>query len=117
MTLQFQEDNKLRSVEVEGETIEDALNQASVELSLPIKELEYEVLQKGDRGFLGVGRKDWILRVYEVSQKVEITGTGVEDLVGDLGERLDENTVADRDGEVFVRLTQEGVFLKVTQKA
>ena len=93
------------------ESIEDALNQASVELGMPIRELEYEVLQKGNRGFAGIGKKNWVLRVYELSQKVEVEGEGLEELEGELGAGINQPLLSDKDGEVFVRLTQEGVFL------
>ena len=115
MTRGFQEDSKVRSVQAEGETLEDALTQAAVELGLSIKKLEYEILTRGDKGFFGVGKKTWLVRAYELSERVEIA-TAVEK--GGHEERpapFDEERVIDRDGEVFVRLTQEGVFLKATR--
>jgi len=72
MTRQAEEDKKIKSVQVEGETAEDALEQASVELGVAVKHLEYEVLERGDKGFLGLGKKLWVLRAYEAAQGVEM---------------------------------------------
>ena len=57
MTRQAEEDGKKGSVQIEGESIDDALSQAAVELGLPVKKLQYEILDKGDRGIFGVGKK------------------------------------------------------------
>ena len=113
MARQYAEDSGIRSVQVEGESIEDALEQASVELGLPVKSLEYEVTERGERGFLGVGKKMWVLRVYEAAKKaampeVEGGAAGEEEYL-----MQEEELPKDRNGEVAVRLIQEGVFLKV----
>jgi len=115
MAQQSAVDKEIRSVEVEGDTIEDALGQASIELGVSIKELEYEVLERGDRGFLGYGKRPWILRVYEKPQEAQIPG--LEETLSDAvaAEQEQKNIVRDRGGEALVRLTQDGVFLKVTK--
>ena len=38
----------------EGKTIEEALEQASIELNIPKDEIKYEVIEEGQKGFLGV---------------------------------------------------------------
>jgi uncharacterized protein (DUF342 family) len=115
MAQQSEADRQIRSVQVEGESIEDALEQASIELGVPLKELEYEVLERGDKGFLGFGKRLWILRAYEKPQEVSVPG--LEEAASEemAAEEKQEELKKDRDGEVFVRLTQEGVFLKVTR--
>ena len=112
MRSQAAEDKNRRSVNVSGATVEEALSQASIELGVPLKEIEYEVLDPGSRGTLGVGRKDCILIAY---QKREDTLVDDEALDIDLGfAGADAESSIDVDGEVFVRLAPEGVLLKVT---
>ncbi|MFP4362339.1 MAG: FapA family protein [Spirochaetia bacterium] len=113
MRKQAEDDRKNRSVQVTGETLEEALSQAAMELGLKVSKLEYEVLQKGSKGMLGMGKKDWILIAYEAMKTEEVASfdedMGVEDIVGT------EDVIAkDKDGEIFVRLTSDGAFLKVT---
>jgi uncharacterized protein (DUF342 family) len=112
MVQQSEEDKKIRSVQVEGESVEEALEQAAIELGAAIKDLEYEILEKGDKGFFGVGKKPWVLRAYQAAQEVEIAVSEKTDDHLEAQAMEDEKEI-DRDGEALVRLTQEGVFLKV----
>ena len=52
------DDRARRSAQVTAPSIEEALREASVELGLPVKKLEYEVLEKGNRGIFGMNKKD-----------------------------------------------------------
>ena len=48
--------------EFKGKTVEEALTTASVELGVASTELDYEVVDKGSSGFLGIGAKQAIIR-------------------------------------------------------
>ena len=50
-------------MEFEGEDLEEALSRASESLGIPREELDYEVMQEGRRGFLGVGGRGVRVRV------------------------------------------------------
>lgn len=107
------DDRARRSVEVTAPTIEEALSEASVELNLPLKKLEYEVLEKGNRGVFGLNKKDYVLAVYEADEE----GGGEEE--EDLGIDFDligasDNVEQDQDGAVIVKLTSDGALLRVT---
>lgn len=117
MAQQSAVDVQIKSVEVEGDTIEDALGQASIELGASLEELEYEVLERGDRGVFGYGKRPWTLRAYEKPQEVELPGLEETDSEGTAADEEQEELETNRDGEIFVRLTQDGVFLKVTKPA
>lgn len=56
-----------------GKTINDAVINATVDLSVPSDRLEYEVVQEPTNGFLGIGSKQAIIRarVKEVKKEVE----------------------------------------------
>jgi len=117
MAQQSAVDVQIKSVEVEGDTIEDALGQASIELGVSLEELEYEVLERGDRGFFGYGKRPWTLRAYEKPKEVELPGLEKVDSEGIAADEEQNELDRDKDGEILVRLTQEGVFLKVTKPA
>lgn len=108
------ESDKEKGVNVSGESLEDALSQASLELGIPIKRIEYEILERGSRGMLGVGKKPFLLLAYPARKK-EAAVAAKSDVSIDLSLLADEEEVRDRDGEVFVRLTPDGVMLKVTK--
>ena len=42
-------------IEVSAKTIDDALTEASIKLGTTSDKLEYEVIDKGSNGFLGIG--------------------------------------------------------------
>ncbi|WP_321991931.1 FapA family protein [Marispirochaeta aestuarii] len=112
MRSQAEEDKTRRSVNVSGPSIEDALTQASIELGIPLKDIEYELLEPGSRGTFGIGRKDCILIAYK---KAEEQLPDEEALDIDLGFAGDDNGKEEtRNGDVFVRLSPEGILLKVS---
>ncbi len=110
MRRQLQEDRRNRSVKVSGSSVEEALRQASVELDVAVRKLAYEVLEPGAKGLLGGGGRRWTLLVYPAGQEEKRPAEEAEDAGAGAGEA----ETADRRGEVFVRLTHEGVFLKAT---
>lgn len=50
-------------IEVSAKTIEEALTEASISLGVPSNEIEYEVIEKGSAGFLGIGSKEAVIKV------------------------------------------------------
>ncbi len=112
MRTQAAEDKSRRSVNVSGPTIEEALNQASIELGLPVKDIEYEVLEAGSRGTLGIGKKDCILIAYQAKDEALPEEESLDIDLGFAGETMEKEQ--DLDGEVFVRLSPEGILVKVT---
>jgi len=49
-------------IEVSAKTVEEALTEASVTLGIPSSEIEYEVIEKGASGFLGIGSKNAVIK-------------------------------------------------------
>jgi len=111
---QAEEDRQNRIVDVQGPTLDDALKKASIELALPLKRLEYEVVEQGAKGFAGMGSKPWKLHVYEKTKEVKVSGIGEEDLLATLAAVQPEKE-KDLPGGVQVRISPEGAFLKVTK--
>jgi uncharacterized protein (DUF342 family) len=107
---QLEQDKTIRSVEVEGSTVEAAVTEAAALLSVPVRELEYEITERGFPGFFGMGRKNWKIKAYErlevpEEDEAEFESGGME---------YEEPVIENKDGEFFVHFGTEGVLLKVT---
>ena len=50
-------------IEVSAKTVDEALTEASIKLGITSTELEYDVIEKGSAGFLGIGSKDAVIKV------------------------------------------------------
>ncbi len=64
-----------------GQTVADALTQASVMLGVTSDRIEYEVVEKGSTGFLGIGAKDAVIKARIKSDEPEVTETAPEAVV------------------------------------
>ena len=49
-------------IEVSAKTVDEALTEASISLGIPSSEIEYEVIEKGSTGFLGLGSKNAVIK-------------------------------------------------------
>lgn len=49
-------------IEVKARTIDDAITDALVQLGITSDQLDYEVIEKGSAGILGLGRKDAVIK-------------------------------------------------------
>ena len=49
-------------IEVSAKNVDDAITQASVQLGITSDQLEYEVIEKGSTGFLGIGSKNAVIK-------------------------------------------------------
>lgn len=59
-------------MEFKGKTVEEAVTAASVELGIPSSDLEYEVIDKGSAGFLGLGAKQAVIKAKKAEQAITI---------------------------------------------
>ena len=49
-------------IEVSAKTVDEALTEASIKLGIPSSEIDYEVIEKGSTGFLGLGSKNAVIK-------------------------------------------------------
>ncbi|MCL2765873.1 MAG: FapA family protein [Treponema sp.] len=107
---QLEQDRAIRSVDASGPTLEAAVNEAAALLDTSIRRLEYEIIERGSSGFMGAGKKDWVIRAYEhVSTKKK---KHAEELLVD--EEFDSAAVVvNEDGDAYVQCRSDGVYLKV----
>ncbi|MDR2782441.1 MAG: Jag N-terminal domain-containing protein, partial [Treponema sp.] len=110
MKEQLEIDRTIRIVNTEGQTLESALEEASTLLDVPVRRIEYEVIERGFKGILGTGKKEWKIRAYaRILTQATKTSTGSESVDEEAVSLVAKNT----SGEVFVRLSPNGVLLKV----
>jgi uncharacterized protein (DUF342 family) len=107
---QLERDRTVRTISVTAPSLEDAVSEAATLLDIPVRRLEYEVVERGSPGFLGTGKKDWTINAYEQVRKIT-EHTKDEDVSDDID--FSEPVIDDLDGQGFVRLSLDGVFLKV----
>jgi uncharacterized protein (DUF342 family) len=107
-------DRTIRTVDATGPTLEAAVNEAATLLDTSVRRLEYEILARGSSGFIGAGKKDWLIRAYErdrVKKLKSDDNLGEDDLASDAD---DTPVIVDKDGYAYVQMRRDGVYLKVT---
>ena len=55
----------MNKITVSAKTVEDALTEASIELGLASTDIDYEVIEKGSVGFLGIGAKQAVITAWK----------------------------------------------------
>ncbi len=106
-------DKQLHQVDVHADTIDEALADAAVQLDSKMSNLQYEVLEKGSDGFLGIGKKPWKLKIYQDPSTVKkVQKLASEGLFTD--DELDSSEQSvDRDGMFYVRRFGSDIMLKI----
>ncbi len=61
----------MNKITVSAKTVSDAITEASIELGVTSASLEYEVIEKGSAGFLGIGAKQAVITAWKKSDKPE----------------------------------------------
>ncbi|OHD11725.1 MAG: hypothetical protein A2086_12315 [Spirochaetes bacterium GWD1_27_9] len=112
----LEEENNISSVEVSGSSLEEVLQSAASQLGVSLAELDYEIESFGSKGILGVGKKDFKIKVYKSRSVLDAFQSfeteNFED-AEELGLDIEEN-IKDKDGEAFLRVVSKGVLLKIT---
>ncbi len=58
-------------ITVEEKTVEDALTEAKIILGAASDEIEYEIIEQGSKGFMGIGAKNAVIRARKMETPVE----------------------------------------------
>ena len=106
----LEQDRAVHSVDASGPTLEAAVNEAAALLNTHVRHLEYEIIERGSSGFMGAGKKDWVIRAYEhlAAKKKKKKDKLVIDEEIEFVE-----VIPDKDGDAFVQCRPDGVYLKV----
>jgi uncharacterized protein (DUF342 family) len=104
-------DAALQSIEVECENLEAAISEAATLLGVPLRYIEYEILEKQSSIF-GIGKNICKIRAYKRSHVIiedKLEDTEIND-----GEDYQKYSPEDIDGDIFLQCRQDGVYVKVT---
>lgn len=66
------------SIRVSAKTLDDAITEALIQLGVTSDKLEYEVIEKGSAGFLGIGMKQAVIEAWRKEEEKE---PEIEDVV------------------------------------
>ncbi|OHD66827.1 MAG: hypothetical protein A2176_12200 [Spirochaetes bacterium RBG_13_51_14] len=99
------------AVEVYADSVRQALELASRELGIDVTLLDYQILQKGTRGFLGIGRAPYRVLVIPLADSHELGELSA--LESKLSREHGPGAVvkADADGTFRIRVTKTGIWL------
>ncbi len=82
----------MEEITVSAKTLDDAITEASVQLGVTSDHLDYEVIEKGSSGFLGIGAKQAVIRAKRKKREA-----AEEEIVRE--ERIKEEKKADKKEE------------------
>ena len=106
-------DKELHSVDVHADSIDEALADATVQLDTKVSNLQYEVIEKGSDGFLGLAKKPWKLKIYQDPSTIKkVQKLASEGLLENEEEGMEQESL-DRDGLFYVRHFKSDIMLKV----
>ena len=101
----------MNKITVSAKTVEDALTEASIELGLASTEIDYEVIEKGSAGFLGIGAKQAVINAWKkvtekpkkekkpekkVEEKVEVKPAEVKEVKNEKETPVEEVEVSEK---------------------
>lgn len=62
---------KMEYIEISAKTVDEAITEAIIKLGTTHDKIEYEVIEKGSAGFLGIARKDAVIRARKKNNVVD----------------------------------------------
>ncbi|EOS27347.1 spoIIIJ-associated protein [Lachnospiraceae bacterium 3-1] len=93
-------------IEVSAKTVDDAITESLVKLGTTSDKIEYEIIEKGSSGFLGIGSKPAIIKVRKKSE--------IEDYVYDFLHNVFQ--AMDMDVEILIDKSEDGKIVDVELK-
>jgi spoIIIJ-associated protein len=100
------EELKMEFIEVSAKSVDEALTEASISLGIPSSEIEYEVIEKGSTGFLGLGSKDAVIK----ARKKFSVEENVREFLSSVFEAMDMEV------EILIKIDEEDKLIDVELK-
>lgn len=91
----------MKEITVSARNLDDAITEALIELGITSDQLEYDVIEKGSEGFLGIGRKQAVIRARKKYVAEPVEEIGFEDI------KTDFSSVTERFGAASVLKTEK----------
>ncbi|MBR1721015.1 MAG: FapA family protein [Treponema sp.] len=107
-------DKDIHFIEVRADTLDEALADAAVQFDTRVVNLEYEVVERGFDGFMGIAKRPWYLRIYQNPDTVKKTVIGKNGEVIDSDDEEEIEKIVSKDGEYFIHHFGVDIVLKVT---
>lgn len=101
------------AIEVSASTLEEALKQGADNLKTSIINLDYEVVQRGKKGFFGLGKQDFTIRVWKTGELdlSQMSLNPQEEYDDASYNPVDLNLP--RDGECRIKIKKAGIYIRV----
>ncbi len=71
MAKMYERDKDINFVDVRADTLDEALADAAVQFNTKVSNLEYEVMEKGFEGFMGIAKRPWSIKVYQNPESLQ----------------------------------------------
>lgn len=97
---------KMEYIEISAKTVDDAITEAIIKLGTTHDKIEYEVIEKGSAGFLGMGRKDAVIKVRKKNDIVD----NIHDFLAKVFEAMNLTV------EILIEKEEEGNVINVELK-
>ena len=107
-------DKSINFIEVRADTLDEALADAAVQFDTRVANLEYEVVERGFDGFMGIAKKPWCLRIYQNPDTVKKVVVGKNGEIIESEDEEDIQKIVSKDGEYFIHHFGTDIVLKVT---
>lgn len=93
-------------IEISAKTVDEALTEASIRLGIPSSEIEYEVVEKGSTGFLGIGSRNAVIK----ARKMFSVDENVREFLSSVFHAMDIEV------EILVKIDEEEKLIDVELK-
>ncbi len=92
-----------------GKSVEEALRLALIQLNAEKDEVEYEIVEEGAKGFLGLGSKEYKIKVRKKEESVEaFTLNFVKEILAKMGLECKVES-SENDGEISIEIEGEDI--------
>jgi spoIIIJ-associated protein len=93
-------------IEISAKSVEEAITEASIKLGIPSSEIEYEVVDRGSTGFLGIGSKSAVIK----ARKKFSVEENVREFLSSVFEAMDMEV------EILIKIDEEDKLIDVELK-
>ncbi len=112
MAKMYERDKGINFVDVRADTLDEALADAAVQFNTKVSNLEYEVMEKGFEGFMGIAKKPWAIKVYQNPESLQKAAKSKASSVMD-GFDDEEAKPVSKDGVYYIHHFDNELVLKV----
>lgn len=98
----------MKEIEIEGKTLEEALNKAKAFLNAPLDKIEYKVLEYGREGILGIGARPFRISAWIKKDPEDTLKKFIKEILTKLGLKAKIKTIKE-EGNIKVSIEGENL--------